>query len=234
MVKVDEAFEVRFKVGKENFEVLVDFDKLNEFKKNPNNFDVYDVLADYKIYKDEKKGLVASEKHLKEIFPGKSEEEIIKEILLKGECQIPTSYLNKLRTQKKEQVINYISQNAINPTTKTKYTESMIKTEIEKTKYSFDPFKDSIYQAEEVLKLLKKQIPIRMDKVILILEIPGEFAGNFYGPFRKFGTIKKEFYDSKGNLRIHIEVMESALDKVIDFVKEKTNNSAAYYVERNE
>jgi ribosome maturation protein SDO1 len=234
MVKIDQAFEVRLKIGKENFEVLVDFDKLNEFKKDPEKIDVYDVLADFKIFKDQKKGEIASEKQLEEIFPNKEEKDIIKEILLKGEAQIPTSYLNKLREEKKRQVINYITENAINPATKTKYTPSMIETEVNRSKYNFDPNKDYIFQAEEVLKLIKKQIPIRMDKVLLLLEIPGEFAGNFYGPFRKFGEIKKEYYDSNGNLRIHIEIIEGNLDKVIDFVKDKTKNSAGYHVNRND
>jgi hypothetical protein len=56
MVKVDEAFEVRYKKGGEQFEVLVDFDKLKEFEKSPDTVSVYDVLADVKIFRDQKKG----------------------------------------------------------------------------------------------------------------------------------------------------------------------------------
>jgi len=57
--------------------------------------------------------------------------------LLKGECQIPTAYLNKLRDEKKLQVVNYIVENALNPTNKTKYTPTMIEGEINKVKYKF-------------------------------------------------------------------------------------------------
>ena len=64
MVNIDDAFEVRYKKEKEQFEVLVDFDKLNEFKKD-NTISVYDVLADTKIFKDQRKGELASENILK-------------------------------------------------------------------------------------------------------------------------------------------------------------------------
>ena len=138
MVNVDESFEVKFKSGKDEFQVLVDFDKLNEFKKKPTEISVYDVLADQKIFKDQRKGEVASEHHLKAAFGAKSEEEVLKEILLKGECQIPTSYLNKMREEKKRQVINYIAENAINPATKGRYTISMIESEINKVRYNYN------------------------------------------------------------------------------------------------
>lgn len=55
MVNVDDAFEMRYKRNGENFEVLVDFDMLKKFQKSSNEFSVYDVLADIKIFKDQKK-----------------------------------------------------------------------------------------------------------------------------------------------------------------------------------
>lgn len=230
MAKVDEAFEVRYKKGKENFEVLVDFDSLAEFRKKPDETSVYDVLADYKIFKDQKKGDIASENLLKEVFGSKSEEDILKEILINGECQIPTAFLNKLRDEKKVQVINYIAENAINPATKSKYTTSMIESSINKIRYNFDPHKDYVFQAEEVLKLLRKEMPISLDKIILEIVVPSQYAGSFYGPFRKFGKITKEYYDNEGNLRMHIEIMESLQDRVIDFIKKNSNNESEYHI----
>lgn len=230
MVEVNDAFEVRYKYSGENFEVLVDFDKLNEFKKNPKSIDVYDVLADTKIFKNEKRGEVASENVLKKVFNGKSDEEILKEILLKGDCQVPIDYMNKLREKKKKQVINYIAENALNPQTKGKYTFLMIESEVNKLKYNFNSTTDFIVQAEDVLKLLKKRIPIRLDKIILEVKIPGQYCGAFYGKFRKFGIVKKEYFDSEGNLRLHFEIMESILDTVADYINKNSNSTAEYYV----
>lgn len=232
MVNVDDAFQVRYKFGGENFEVLVDFDKLNEFKKKPEEVSVYDVLADTKIFKDQKKGEQASDNDLNKIFDGNTKEEILKIILIKGDCQIPTAYLNKLRSEKKVQVVNYIAENSLNPTTKGPYTTSMIESEVNKLKFNFDPNRDFTNQAEDVLKLLKSKIPISMEIVVMEIEIPGEFCGNFYGPFRKFGKITKEYFDEQGSLRLHIEIMESRIDEVSNFIKKNSNSTGAYHVSK--
>lgn len=233
MVNVDDAFEVRYKKNGDQFEVLVDFDKLKEFEKKPDEISVYDVLADVKIFKDQKRGELAAESLLEKSFRGLSEEQILKEILLKGECQIPTAYLNKLREEKKMQAINYIAENAINPATKSKYTNSMIESEVSKLKYSFDPNIGFEHQAQEVLKLLKKVMPISIDKVVLKIEIPPQYSGAFYGPFRKFGKVTKEFYDNNANLHLHLELTESQADNAINYIKQNTNNEGSYHISKD-
>lgn len=233
MVNIDDAFEVRYKKNGNQFEVLVDFDKLNEYKKKPLEVSVYDVLADSTVFKDQKKGDVASESWLKESFKGLSEEEIFQEILLKGECQVPTAYVNKLREEKKIQVVNYITENSINPTTKGKYTSSMIESEINKLKFNFEPHQSFEHQAEEVLKKLKRVMAISVDKIVLDIEIPPKYLGAFYGPFRKFGKVNKEYYDRDGNLKLHLEITESVQDKVIEYIKHHTNNEASYHISKS-
>ncbi len=233
MVRVDEAFELRYRKKGQQLEVLVDFDKLNEFKKSPDKVSVYDVLADTKIFKDQKKGDIASDNFLLEIFQGKSEEEILKEILLKGECQIPTAFLNKLREEKKMQVINYIVENATNPQTKGKYTPTMIESEVNKLRFNFDPNISFQNQAEDVIKLLKKVMPISMERIILEIKIPGQYCGAFYGPFRRYGKVTKEYFDRESNLRLHIEISESQVDEVASYIKNHSNGEGEYFVSKD-
>jgi len=233
MVKVDDAFQVKYKHGKNEFQVLVDFDKLVEFKKKPQEISVYDVIADIKIFKDQKKGEIVSDNLLRESFGAKDEESIFKEILLKGECQIPTSFLNKIREEKKKQVINYIAENSLNPSNKGRYSYSMIEGEVNKIRYNFNPEQDFLPQAEDIIKLLKKNMPISIEKIILEISIPGRYCGNFYGSFKKLGNIKKEYFDSEGNLKIEIEITESLQDRVIDYIKKNSNNEGSYFIKKN-
>ncbi|MCA9486550.1 ribosome assembly factor SBDS [Candidatus Woesearchaeota archaeon] len=231
MVSVDKAFEVRYKKAGEQFEVLVDFDVLERFRKKPETVDLSDVLADDKIFADQKKGEMASEISLKKSFGDMSQENILKEILLKGECQIPTAFLNKLREEKREQIVAYIVANALNPQTKGKYTPSMISSEFEKVSYNVNPLQDMIVQAEAVLKLLQKRMPISMNRVTMKLVIPGEFCGAFYGSFRKLGQITKEYFDESGALHLHMSLAENQIDSVASFVKNNTNGEGEYYTE---
>lgn len=232
MVNVDKAFELRYKTKGEQFEVLVDFDMLMKYKKNNSDISVYDVLADTKIFKDQMKGEIASTTLLEQVFPNKSEEEILSLFLLEGECQIPTSFLNKLRDEKKNQVVNYIVENAINPVSKSKYTSSLISSTIDKLKYNFDPHKDHIFQAEEIIKQLKKEMPISMNKVIMQVCIPGQYVGAFYGNFRKFGRITKEYYSEDGSLHLHIEISENQIDTVGTYVKNHSNSEGEYHISK--
>lgn len=230
MVKVDEAFEVKYKKAKANFEVLVDFDKLNEFKKNQEKVSVFDVLADDKVFKDQKKGELASENELETHFNTNNQEQILKTILLEGECQIPTAYKNKLREEKKKQVVNYISENATNPQTRGKYVNTMIQSEIDKLRFNYEINKDYIPQANEVLKLLKKVMPIAITKSKIQMRIPGMHCGNFYGQFRQLGKTTNEKFDDNGNLCLEMEVSDSVVDRVIEEIKRKSNNEAEYVV----
>jgi len=230
MVKVDEAFEVHYKKEKVDFQVLVDFEKLEEFRKNPSNISVYDVLADYKIYKNLNRGELVSEKLLKIVFKGMDEEEILKIILLKGDAQIPSSYLNIKKEEKKEKIINYIKENARNPVTKTPFTYSMLESEINKLKFNFDLKKDFKKEAEEIIEILKKSFPITIEKVIFNVEIPPQYIGKFVGTLRKLGTIKKEFYDESGNWKVHIEINEGKKEDFIDYLKKNSNGEAGYSI----
>ncbi len=234
MVKVDEAFEVKYKKAKANFEVLVDFDKLNQFKKDQekgeNKVNVFDVLADDKVFKDQKKGELASENELQAHFQTVKQEQILKTILLQGECQIPTAFKNKLREQIKRQIISYISENATNPQTRGKYANTMIEGEINKIRFNYEINKDFMPQATEMLKLLKKIMPIAISKSKIQMRIPGQHCGNFYGQFRQLGKTTNEKFDDHGNLCLEMEVSDSVIDRVIDEVKRKSNNEAEYVV----
>jgi ribosome maturation protein SDO1 len=230
MVNVDESFELRYKVGKNEFEVLVDFETYKKFKSKPEEMSVYDVLADHKIYADQKKGEVASAGEITKIFGNKSEEEVLKEILLKGECQIPAAYLKKLRDEKRSQVVNYIVENATNPVTKTKFTPSLIEGAIDKIRYNFDYNKDFEIQAKEVIDILKKQMPISVNKVVLEVTIPPVFLGAFYGKFRSMVRVMIEKYDNLGNLVLRFEIPQSKQDEIIDYIKRNSGNEASYHV----
>ncbi len=233
MVKVDESFILIYKKEGQEFQVLVDYEKLLQFKKEE-NIDIYDVLADTSIYVDIKKGLLQSQNLTNEIFAKKTENEILKEILLKGECQIPTSFLNKKRDEIKQKVISYIVESCINPQTNHKFTPSMVESEVNKLKFNFDANKDYIYQAEQVIKKLQSNFPIKVDIKSILLSIPAKFTGKFYGrEFRKLGKITKEYFDNHGALRIHMDVNSNNLDKAISYISLNTDNEAEYSVRKD-
>lgn len=234
MVKVDESCILRYKKEGETIEALIDFKLLLQFKNDSkSNISIYDIYADTRLFSDSKNGLEVSNDVITKLFNGKSEEEILTILANDGGPQIPTAYLNELREKKKTQVVEFIASNAINPQTKGKYTPNMIKSEFDSLKISIDPNQDHIHQAESALKELKKKMPISMESSLLIIQVDGQYSGNFYGEFRKFGTIQKEFYDDSGSLHIHINVLSGKVDSVISFIKQKTNDTGSYHIQKD-
>jgi ribosome maturation protein SDO1 len=82
----------RLKKGSEKFEIVVDPDKAIAFKNDEGSHAVKDILSSEKIFSDAKKGMVAPDNRLEEIFKTKDvlavAEKIIKDgqIHLKNRC----------------------------------------------------------------------------------------------------------------------------------------------------
>ena len=226
--KKEESFQVTYIKKSNHLEILVDFEKYKEFKKDQ-VISIWEVLISEDIFIDQRKGQVFPEKELETLFDTNNKEEILKEIVLNGKCQIPIEYTNKLRENKKKQIVNYISSNSINPQTKMKYTNEMIENEISKLSVSINPNENFIHQAEKILKKLEEKIPISLKTTILDIKIPRKYIGIFQSKIRSFGKIKKEFYENDGSLKIHLEFLEGRIEEVITFIKNSSKNECEYH-----
>ena len=224
----EEHFQVSYVKNSNHLEVLVDFEKYEKFKKNQ-EISIWDVVISEDVFIDQKKGQTFPENELKTLFDTSNKEEILKEIVLKGKCQIPIEHTNKLREEKKKQIVNYISSNSVNPQTKMKYSFDMIENEISKLSVSINPNENFIHQAEKILKKLEEKIPISLKLKTLDIKIPVKYISVFQSRIRSFGIIKKEFYENDGSLKIHLEFLEGRLEEVIEFIKNSSKNECEYH-----
>ncbi len=112
MISLDDAVTAKLKYQGENFEILVDPKKAQDFKEGG---EVEDFLAANFIFKDANKGDKASPETLKKVFGTESVNEISKIILKKGDIHLTTEQRRAMMENKKAQVVSYISQHSINP-----------------------------------------------------------------------------------------------------------------------
>ena len=106
----------------------------------------------------------------------------------------------------------------------------MIEQEINKIRFNYEINKDYLPQANDMLKLLKKVMPIAISRSKIQMRIPGMHCGNFYGQFRQLGKTMKEKFDDHGNLCLEMEVSDSEVDRTIEEIKKRANNEAEYVV----
>lgn len=205
MVDVDKAVTARLKSHGETFEILVDCDKAIELKQGK-DVNLNDVLATDAIFKDVKKGERASEKELENLFGTSDVMEVSEEIIKKGEVQLTQDHMNKLREEKRKQIVNLIHKNGIDSKTNLPHPPQRIENAMEEVKVSIDPFRPAEEQIKEVLTKLRMVLPIKFEKRKIEIKVPAQFAPKTYPIVRKFSTIINEKWLNDGSWLGSVEI----------------------------
>lgn len=205
MVTVDQANIVKLKTHGLNFEILIDSNAAMAFKGGA-NIDIRTVLAAQKVFSDAKKGLEAPENQMKQIFQTADPLEVAKVIIKKGEIPLTTEYREKLREQKKKQIINVIHRNAVDPKTHLPHPPTRIEAAMQEAKYHVDEFKDVQKQVQDVLKVIRPILPIKFEIKEIAVKIPAEYATKSYHVINTFGKKLKEEWQNDGSLVAVIEL----------------------------
>ncbi|MBT4192374.1 MAG: ribosome assembly factor SBDS [Candidatus Diapherotrites archaeon] len=204
MVKINEAVIARLEKNGHKFEVLVDPDLAMDVKHGKDvNFD--ELLADEKVFKDSKKGDEQSPEMLKENFDSEDFKEIVTKIITHGDVQLTTDQRRAFLERKRSEIINIISQNAINPQTKTPHPPQRIENAMEEAKIHVDTFKSTEEQVDLIVNAIKKILPISMEKVDFAVKIPAAHAGRCSAIIHKF-EIKKEQWLNDGSLAVEFKL----------------------------
>ncbi|MEM2464999.1 MAG: ribosome assembly factor SBDS [Candidatus Bathyarchaeia archaeon] len=195
----------RINIGGENFEILVKPDLAFAFRSGK-SVPVSDILVIEEIFTDANKGQRASEKKLKETFGTTDPIEIAKIILKKGTLQLTAQQRKQLIEEKRKQIIDFISRNAVDPRTKLPHPPTRIEQALEQIGFSVDPLKSVEEQANEAIKALRTILPISIEKISVAVKVPPEYANKVYGVLKSFGTIKNENWLTDGSLSVVLEM----------------------------
>jgi len=195
----------RINIGGENFEILVKPDPAFFFRSGK-SVPLSEVLVADVIFTDANKGLRAPEKKLKEAFGTTDPLEIAKIILKRGTLQLTAQQRKRMIEEKRRQIIDFISRNAVDPRTKLPHPPTRIEQALEQVHFSIDPFRSVEEQANEAIKALRAVLPLSVEKISVAVRIPPEHAGKSYGVLKSFGTIKNEVWLTDGSLSVVLEM----------------------------
>jgi len=215
MVDVDKAVIARLTTHGADFEILVDCDKAVGLKEGK-DVQMSDVLAAYKIFSDAKKGLLASEVQLRQIFSTTDPAEIAKQIIKKGEVQLTAEYKAKLREEKKKKIMNYIQTNGVDPKTDLPHPLKRIEIALQEAKIHVHEFVSVEKQIEDALSRLRPILPISFEKKTVSVKIPSEYAGKAYSSVREFGKMLSEDWQGNGDLIARLEMPAGMVSDLMD------------------
>ena len=220
MVNIEDAVTARLKKEGNNFEILVDCEKAVDFKYG--KVSIEDVLVSDDIFKDVKKGEHASEHDLKNIFGTEDVKEISAEIIKKGEIQLTVEYKQKLRDNKKREIIDLIVRNAMDPKTGIPHPPQRIENAMNEVGAKIDEFKNAESQVKDIVKLLTEVLPISYELKKILFTVPAEFTGSSYPIFKRYGKILKEDWKNDGSLAVAVEVPAGLQNKLFDDINHLT------------
>ncbi|MFH1895394.1 MAG: ribosome assembly factor SBDS [archaeon] len=214
MVKVSEAIIARYEKDGEKFEVLVDSNLSMELKKGKKvNFN--ELLAIDTVFKDAGKGTEASPEAISKAFGSTDIEKVVEKIIKDGRVQLTTEQRKKILEQRKRELIDFISRNAINPQTKTPHPPQRIENVLEEAKIHVDPTKSVQEQLPEIMHKIKMLIPISLEKIRIAFKIPAEYAGKANHLLHKY-ELKQEEWTADGSLVAVLELPSGAKEDLLN------------------
>jgi len=198
LVKMEDAVIARFEHSGHKFEILVDPNLALDLKHGK-SVELSDLLAMDAIYKDANKGEEASEEIVKKVFGTTELKEVVSRIIKNGEVQLTTEQRRQMLEQKRKEIIAFISNNALNPQTKAPHPPLRIENAMNEARIQVDVFQSVQEQIPEILKEIKKIIPISLEKLKVAVKVPAEFAGKAMPVIHKYHASKQE-WQSNGSL----------------------------------
>lgn len=178
-IKLTNVSLVRMKRGKKRFEIACYQNKVQDWRLKIEK-DLDEVLQIPQVFTNVSKGQVANNEDLLAAFGKTNHDEIILEILDKGEIQLNEKERTANLQQKNNEFLTIISTKCINPRSKKRYPPTMIQKALNEVKYHLNPNKPTKLQALEAIKLLieKQIIPIARAqmkvKVILLNKVKNQ------------------------------------------------------------
>lgn len=220
---MSEKFTIaRFTKDNEHFEVLVKPNKALDYR-NGKLSSITEVLAAETIFSDANKGTRVKEEDLKKAFGTTDPLKIADAILKKGTLQLTTEQRRKMVEDKRKQIIDFISREAVDPKTNLPHPPTRIENAMEQIRYPIDPYKPVEEQARDIVKLLRPILPLKIEQISVNVRIPATYAARAYGAIKQAGALKHEEWRSDGSWNGTLEMpagtYASFLNKLGDVTK---------------
>jgi len=198
MIPLDKAVVARLESHGERFEILIDPDLAQSIRRNQ-TIPIENAIAAIHIFVNAARGDRASEESLLKVFQTTDFETIARHIIKKGEIHLTAEQRRRMIEEKRNQVINFIARNALNPQTGLPHPPQRIEMAMEEAKVNIDPFKSLDDLVKETMKCIRPLIPIRFEEIRVAVKIPADFSAKTYGEFQNSWAIEKDEWQKDGS-----------------------------------
>src|SRR6476619_4090797 len=216
---------IKLILGNDKFELLVKPDQALEYKLGKRT-DLSSVLISDEIYSDANKGSRVSSDKLNKHFKTTNTNEIIKQILSRGELNLTTDQRRKMVEEKRKQIIQYINKSFVDPRSHIPHPIIRIENAMDQVRVTIDPFKRAEDQAKMVIDSLRKILPLKSEVLRLTITVPPQFSAQSYDLLKTSGEFKGDHWLQDGSLRATVELNAGMKSNFLDRLGAITKGSA--------
>ena len=221
MVSLDDAVLARLEKGGSRYEILVDPELVDEWKKDHASVSLDDLLATDEIWNDARSGDRPTTDALESVFGSTDLLICVEKILIDGNIQLTTVQRKNLIAEKRTKIIHQIATTATDPRTKLPHPKTRIELALDEIKFSIDPFLSLERQVQDAIKQLKPVIPLAFITVRLAFKVPGSDYGGVHRLLRE--SIKKEEWLSDGSWVCGVEAPGGMKNELISQVAQRSS-----------
>jgi len=227
MISLEDAVTARLESHGARFEVLVDPDAALAIKREEFDGELEDVIAAEDVFENASRGDRPAETDLEEVFGTTDPMEVIPEVITRGEIQITADQRREMQEQKRKQLINHITRNAVNPQMDdAPHPPDRIESALEEAGFKIDPMEPVENQVDEALDMLRPVIPIRFDEMTVAVQVPPDYAGKAQSHIRQFGDLEREEWQGDGSWVGVIQFPAGMQNDFYNLVNEHTSGEA--------
>jgi len=216
---------VRIVIEGERYEIMVNPDAALSYKTGK-AVEPSQVIGIDEVFSDANKGLRAPGDKLKKHFGTDDHAKAAVEVLKRGELQLTQEQRHRMTEEKRRQVVAMIAKTYVDPRTGLPHPPVRIEQAMQDARVAFDPFKDANEQIKTILEELRKVLPMKSEKVRLMVKSPAQYAGQTIGVLKGFGEILKEEWGGDGGLSAIIEVPAATQPGLLERLGSATRGSA--------
>jgi ribosome maturation protein SDO1 len=220
----------KLKTHGENFEVVIEPELAIKFRHG--EADIRESLKSEHIYREALKGDLASEHVLQEVFKTTDSLKIAEQIIKEGSIQIDDDYKDRLRNDKKRQLIEILVKNTADANTGQPLTATRLNNALTEAKIHLDIFRKVEEQVDETVVKLKPVLPLTFERKILNIRLSANYAPKLYGFVVHRAKVVDEAWLSDGSWSAKVELPAGMVSEVQDELKSKTHGEAEISVEQ--
>ncbi|KAI9572621.1 Shwachman-Bodian-diamond syndrome protein [Boletus coccyginus] len=172
-IKLTNVSIVRLKKGGKRFEIACYKNKVQEWR-NGVETDLDDVLQISNVFTNVSKGEVAKSNDLQKAFGTSSVDEVVKEILKKGELQVGEKEREHDLVSLRKEIATLVAEKCVDPATQRPYPVGIIEKAMAEAGVSVKTGKNAKSQVSETLRLIQSgsKLPIQRARMRVRVSIP--------------------------------------------------------------